>query len=158
MTSHEPDKAATWQHKRYVAQQLWSERQQELVIAWAESEPAIRGVALVGSWARGEARLDSDIDLLFLVTEPARFRDFAIWPPELRPDETAAWRDAVYGVVWSRHIQTRPNLEAEYTFAPLSWADTAPVDPGTARVIRDGCRILVDPDGRLARLAAAVGG
>lgn len=32
------------------------------VVAWATEEPDIKGLALVGSHARGTARIDSDID------------------------------------------------------------------------------------------------
>jgi hypothetical protein len=35
------------------------------------------------------------------------------------------------------------------------WAATDPIDPGARRVVTDGMRILHDPDGRLAALAAA---
>jgi Nucleotidyltransferase domain len=71
----------------------------ERATAWARRRPDIRGLALVGSWARGSARTDSDVDLVVLTTDP--------------------------------------------------------VDPGTRRVVTDGMRILHDPDGRLAALAAA---
>ena len=40
---------------------------------WAAHQPTIAGVALVGSYARGEARPDSDIDLVLLCEEPHGF-------------------------------------------------------------------------------------
>ncbi len=39
--------------------------------------------------------------------------------------------------------------------AEPTWAATDPVDPGTHGVVREGLRILHDPDGRLAALAVA---
>jgi hypothetical protein len=38
---------------------------------------------------------------------------------------------------------------------PPSWA-AVPLDPGTARVLRDGCRILHDPEGLLGHALEAV--
>jgi hypothetical protein len=46
-------------------------------------------------------------------------------------------------------------LEVEVGLTEPAWAATDPVDPGTRRVVTDGMRILRDPDGRLAALAAA---
>jgi len=42
-------------------------------LAWAKSEEVIRAVALVGSWSRGAARMDSDLDLIVLCTEASAF-------------------------------------------------------------------------------------
>jgi uncharacterized protein len=52
----------------------------------------------------------------------------------------------------------RSGLAVEFGFVPPNWASVDPADPGTARVVRDGCSPLVDPEGALARLSAAVGG
>ena len=40
-------------------------------VAWTEAEPSWRALALVGSWARGVAREDSDLDLVVLTDQPA---------------------------------------------------------------------------------------
>lgn len=45
----------------------------ESVRRWAERRDDIRGLVLVGSHARGDAALDSDIDLVLLCTEPALY-------------------------------------------------------------------------------------
>jgi uncharacterized protein len=34
------------------------------VAAWATQQPDVVGVAVVGSWARGQARMDSNVDLV----------------------------------------------------------------------------------------------
>ncbi len=49
-------------------------------------------------------------------------------------------------------------FEVEIGFAHPAWAEVDSLDPGTQRVVADGCRILHDPDRLLARLCAAVGG
>ena len=48
-------------------------------------------------------------------------------------------------------------VEIEVGLTAPSWADTDPLDSGTARVVREGFSIVFDPDGLLARLEGAVG-
>lgn len=55
-----------------------------------------------------------------------------------------------------RRLRLRSGLEIEFGIAPLSWASTAPLDAGTARVIHDGYIPIFDPDGLLRRLIRAV--
>jgi uncharacterized protein len=125
------------------------------VTDWAKTQVEIRGLALVGSYARNAARPDSDIDLIVLTKDPQDFRDPAWlaaidWPAaKVRP---VKWTDEEYGAVWSRRVWFVPEVELEISFARLSWANTSTLDPGTARVVREGCRILFDPDGLLERL------
>lgn len=130
------------------------------VIQWAMSQPQIHGLLLAGSYARGQARPDSDIDLVVLTPQPDAFRHDTAWISAI--DWQAAgvraldWRDADYGMLWSRHLRLDSAPELEFGFAPLAWAATSPVDEGTHRVISDGCRILYDPHNHFAALVAAV--
>ena len=66
----------------------------------------ILALALVGSWARGEARTNSDIDLMFLTEQPLLFRKNAAWLKEIDWDDRQIerWEDKDYGAVWSRHV------------------------------------------------------
>ncbi|MGH2704321.1 MAG: nucleotidyltransferase domain-containing protein [Actinomycetota bacterium] len=41
--------------------------------------PDVCGVAIVGSWARGEARADSDLDLVILTEDPSRYTHADDW-------------------------------------------------------------------------------
>ena len=43
--------------------------------AWAEQQGNISGVFLVGSYARGTARADSDVDLVILTSRPEGYLD-----------------------------------------------------------------------------------
>jgi uncharacterized protein len=132
------------------------------IAVWAKTRADIRGVALVGSRATRKARAHSDIDLVLLTTDPGRFRSDLSWVGAIDWRDLAAgdlkWSDEDYGVVWSRRILLGPGLEAELSFAPLSWASTAPLDAGTRRVVCHGCQILYDPAGLLDRLCKAVNG
>ncbi len=129
------------------------------VVEWAKAKEEIRGVALVGSYARNQARPDSDIDLVLLTEHAKHFRDAASlttidWPGAgVHPTK---WVYEEYGVVWCYRLWLKPDFELEVAFAPLSWANVSPVDKGTERVVSDGCRVLYDPDGLWNRLALAV--
>jgi predicted nucleotidyltransferase len=46
---------------------------------WASSRPEIVGLLLVGSYARGAPRSDSDVDIMALTNEPAPFFRDRAW-------------------------------------------------------------------------------
>lgn len=126
---------------------------------WARQEPSWRALAVVGSWARGAAREDSDLDLLALTTEldawttdDARVRGLLF---ELGFVEGALTLE-VHGVARSWRAQLGANVELEITLADVIWADTRVIDPGTRRVVGDGIESLVDKDGLLRAIQAAV--
>ena len=127
------------------------------IVSWVRGESDILALAIVGSWARGAARNDSDIDLILLVREPEDFRG-EDWPGEIawREGRVTQWHDADYGVAWSRHLQLSDSREIEFTFCRPSWADTDPVDAGTVEVVSGGCRVLLDKSGLFEKLLSAV--
>ena len=51
----------------------------DLATKWAQNQPGIRLLALVGSHARGTARPDSDIDLLILADKPEEYLQETGW-------------------------------------------------------------------------------
>ncbi|MBF6594916.1 MAG: aminoglycoside 6-adenylyltransferase [Thermaceae bacterium] len=124
----------------------------EQITVWAEARPDVRAVALVGSWAREAARPNSDMDLMLLVFEPELFERETKWVKEISVSKPKRWQDEDYGAASSRRVFLEDGSELEFTFSTLAWASTAPVDPGTFRVIKDGCRILYDPEGILEQL------
>lgn len=132
----------------------------EAVFGWAKARPDVGDVALVGSHARGTARPDSDVDVVMLTATPAAYRVDGWWVAAINwsiaGERVANWSDEDYGVVWSRHVRLTSGAEVDIGFAPLCWADIAPLDAGTRVVISDGCRILHDPDRALERLCRAV--
>lgn len=128
----------------------------EKVVQWASHRTDIFAVALVGSWARGAARADSDIDLMFLTDAPSAFRQDETWINEIKwktvDAEIANWKDEDYGVIWSRHVYFSNGAEIEFGFGFPSWASINPIDAGTFRVVNDGCQILYDPENLLSQL------
>lgn len=126
------------------------------LVRWAANQPHILAVAMVGSYARGKARPDSDIDLIILTSAPEAFREDTQWMQEIGWEHVQAhmtrWRDVEYGQLWSRHIQLSTGLEVEFGFAPPQWAAIDPLDEGTQEVVQDGFWILLDPTGLLNQL------
>ncbi len=114
------------------------------VVVWAEAEGGVAGVALVGSHARGEARPDSDVDLMLLAPNPQHFTENPVWL--LRFGSVASCDTEDWGPVTSLRVFYEAGLEVEYGFATPAWA-ALPVDAGTRRVVSDGMRVLYDPDG-----------
>jgi hypothetical protein len=60
-----------------------------------------------------------------------------------------------WGAVTEHRLLLVSGLEVELNLASPDWAAVEPVDPGTARIVRDGARILHDPQGLLAMLLRA---
>lgn len=125
----------------------------ERVRMWAEARPDVVAVGMAGSWARGDARMDSDVDLVILTHEPRGYVEGETWIQTfggLRIVRTQAW-----GPMTERRFVLSSGLEVEAGIVPPSWAVTDPVDPELPPIIRDGFRILYDPEERLARLLEA---
>jgi hypothetical protein len=135
---------------------------QDCLIAFAARSEGLRAMAVCGSWARGSARPDSDLDVLMLAREPQRWIAAPHpWLTHMGLTEAgftmARVRIARYGVVTSLHCELRPTALLELSVAPEDWANVNPIDPGTRRVVSDGFRVLVDKDGALRALVAAIG-
>ncbi len=125
-----------------------------LVTDWAKREPEIVGLLLVGSYAHGKANPDSDIDLIAFANDINPWLERRDWVNNFGKLRQIEYEDWV-GVKTIRAFFTN-SFEVEFSFALPSWAATNPVDPGTFRVISDGSRILLDPQGFLSKLLRAV--
>lgn len=113
---------------------------------WARGDSRIVAAALVGSYARDEARPDSDIDLVLLADDPDALLGDLEWLA--RFGDVVSTQIDDYGIVRSRRVLYEDGREVEFGVAGREWIET-PVDAGTARVMADGMRILYDPSGGL---------
>ena len=121
-------------------------------VRWAERRPDVVGIALVGSYAKGTAREDSDVDLVVVVEKMAPYIENDAWLSEF--GSLKALSDEDYGLVQSRRAVYARGLEVEWSLADRRWLRVPP-DPLTAAVVKSGMRILYDPSGALAALRAA---
>ena len=122
---------------------------------WAQGRPDVVAVGLAGSWAHGNARMDSDVDVVLLTEDRTLYLEDDAWVYEVggvRLVWTRGW-----GPMTERRFALPSGLEVELGVAPPSWAATDPVDEGTRRVVADGVSIVYDPKGVLARLLDACG-
>ncbi len=124
------------------------------VVGWAADRSDIRGVALVGSHARGTARPDSDVDVVILATEPEQYVNDTAWTRRFGTVSREAKEN--WGRVTSIRVWYEGELEVEFGITSPEWAAT-PVDEGTQQVAVSGIRILLDPDGVLGALRDGLG-
>jgi nucleotidyltransferase-like protein len=124
---------------------------------WARSRSDIRALALVGSYASGNARPDSDIDLVIVADAPDTYQT-ADWV------QSAVGQRGVlgaqleqFGNVWSMFVALAEGPEIEFTFAQRSWVRTDPPAAEVCRIVRGGIVILYDPHGELIALCDACG-
>lgn len=116
------------------------------VTKWAENKSEILGVALVGSYARHQARDDSDVDLVLLASAPQDFINNPEWIKNFGSVKSYTVED--WGLVTSLRVYYTDNLEVEYGLTSPEWA-SEPIDEGTRRIIFDGMQILFDKTGLL---------
>ena len=111
--------------------------------AWAEGEPQIQAVALVGSHARGTAGDTSDVDLVIIADDPARYVHDLGWSHRFGP--VAQFQIEPYGKLTSLRVWYDGGLEVEYGFTDVRWIAT-PLDEGTRQVVSHGLRVLFERD------------
>jgi uncharacterized protein len=126
------------------------------VIVWAGGRQGIRGVAVVGSWARDTARMSSDIDLVVLTLDQDRYLTEENWVEESLGKPGELVRTQEWGPLTERRVRLPSGLEVEFGFVGPEWAAVDPVDPGTAGVVRDECIPLVDPRALFEHVMQAV--
>jgi len=121
---------------------------------WSRSRSDVLALGIVGSYGYGRPRLGSDVDLILLTDDPA---SYGAWLGILSPVAPGRLiRHQQWGPVTEWRFRRPSGLHVELGVAPPSWADTNPLDPGTARVLADGLQIVHDPQDLLAQARDAV--
>jgi predicted nucleotidyltransferase len=81
-------------------------------INWASAQEDVDGIVLVGSYARGAARADSDIDLVLLTDQPQKYLEDLKWVERfglLEKHQTEDYRRLISIRVWYQN-----GVEVEY--------------------------------------------
>ncbi len=113
-------------------------------LQWAQAQADIQAVTLVGSYARGQARDDSDIDLVILTDRPRKYLEHPGWMWLFGPVERHQTED--YGKLISLRVWYVGGPEVEYGLTARQWVDL-PLDAGTRQVIEDGMLVLFEREG-----------
>jgi nucleotidyltransferase-like protein len=121
---------------------------------WAEKQADVRAMAVVGSYAYGRPRMGSDVDLVVLSDDLGRHLREQTFIRSITPGGRLI-RSKQWGPMHERRVRLRSGLLVEFGLTEPAWAGL-PLDGGTAKVITDGCRIVVD-DGRLSRALGSIG-
>ena len=126
----------------------------DAVRQWAADHADVAAVLLVGSFARGTAHSESDVDLVVIMADPLPYLADAAWLS--RFGVVTRVQDEDWGLVQSRRTWYAGGLEVEFGLTTRQWVATDPVDPGTREDVTDGAAIVYDPAGILAALLAAI--
>lgn len=118
-------------------------------VDWAANQADILAVALVGSYARGQARQSSDVDLVMIAADPARLLQRPAWVERFGRVRQVQIED--YGKVTSVRAWYRDGLEVEFGLTNCEWV-RQPLDPGTRRVIEQGLRVVYEQENILSKL------
>lgn len=118
------------------------------VVEWCAKSDNIVGLAVVGSYARGDASDTSDVDLVLLATDKDKLLNNSEWLDTFAVVKAAEIRD--YGKLISIHTEYKQLPEIEFGICDVSWADV-PLDSGTKEVILGGMKVLYDANHLLER-------
>jgi len=121
---------------------------------WAIRNHEVLGVGIVGSWARGTAKPDSDLDLILITTLPEKYLETTDWITyfgTIREVKSEDW-----GMVQTRRVFYQDGSEIEFNITTKEWVITDPVNDGTKLVVREGMIIVYDPQNLLRKLKDAV--
>lgn len=123
---------------------------------WATNEKNILGVALVGSHARNAAKEYSDIDLMIIVNDPQLYLQDISWISQFGKVKEDGIKDEDWGLVKTKRVFYKNEIEAEFNFVTEEWSRVNPVDTGTKKVMTDGNIVLVDKKGLLEKLNKSI--
>ena len=117
-------------------------------VDWASAQGDVQAIALVGSYARAEARDDSDIDLVLLTDEPQKYLEDLKWTEVFGAVEKCQTED--YGKLISIRVWYQNGVEVEYGITTPDWA-AVPLDAGTQEVMLGGMTVLFERGNLLSR-------
>ncbi len=115
---------------------------------WAQTQPDILALALVGSHARNAATETSDIDLVMITELSDHYLGDLSWIRGFGQVDRYQVED--YGKLISVRVWYKGGPEVEYGITDRSWA-ALPLDEGTQDVIIEGMRILFESEQILSR-------
>lgn len=108
---------------------------------WVKQNDNIDSVILIGSYATGEEREDSDVDIQIITSKPDLFINDESFAD--RFGKVIKTKKENWGRVTSIRFWYDNGLEVEFGISTPIWV-SKPLDEGTIRVLTDGYKIIVD--------------
>ncbi|MFL0250304.1 nucleotidyltransferase domain-containing protein [Clostridium neuense] len=108
---------------------------------YAEENDMINAVVLVGSYARGEEKEDSDVDLTIISTTPKLLIEDAEFVNDF--GKLIKVEKENYGRVTSIRAWYEDGMEVEFGITSPLWI-SKPLDEGTLKVLKDGYKVILD--------------
>ncbi len=121
--------------------------------SWVTRQRCIKALALVGSYARGDAHAGSDIDLMIICEDPDEYLLTLNWLLDFGAVQNVQRED--WGLVQTWRVKYA-EMEIEFNITTKQWCSSGELKSGTGRVVNDGMRILFDPENLLHSLAKSV--
>ena len=117
---------------------------------WFKSKEDIKGVLVVGSFAREEQNKDSDLDIMILSDDYENYINNQNWVSNFGDIKSSKVED--WGAVKTVRVFYKNGDEIEFNFSDRTWANINPIDEGTRKVMCDGFKVVYDSQLLLARL------
>ena len=114
----------------------------EALRQWAQEETSIESVILVGSWARGTNRPDSDMDLCILTARREGLLAENHFPSLF--GKVCRQQTEYYGACTSVRVWYEGGAELEFGLVEPDWI-ALPLDEGTRRVLYDRAGYFDNP-------------
>ncbi|RTL36605.1 MAG: hypothetical protein EKK48_25540 [Candidatus Melainabacteria bacterium] len=121
---------------------------------WCGQRQDLLGLLLIGSYARGTAKPDSDVDLILISMQPLAYVDNCRWAEVFGAIKKAELED--WGLVKSWRIIFQTGLEVEFGITDMDWLSQEQLQGSTGKIIADGAQIIFDPRGELAESIRSV--
>jgi aminoglycoside 6-adenylyltransferase len=128
------------------------------VTDWADERDDVKALLLVGSRTRTVTPADrwSDLDLIFLLDDPAPYTEDSSWVHEFGAP-LVTFLEATLDGHWERRVLYETGEDVDFVLFPASITDRLEGSSGAAELLARGYRVLVDRVGleeTFARLAA----
>ncbi len=110
---------------------------------WSEQQTHIKGVAVVGSFARGDFHSNSDVDLTIISTNKELTLDIIKNEFNFGNIESSSLEE--WGILTSIRIFYGNGLEVEYGVVTDQWVKE-PLDEGTKNVVKNGFKVVTEKE------------
>ena len=113
----------------------------KLVKKWINKEEDIKGALLIGSYARGEERSDSDIDFIFVVEDVDKWTGHINWVKNFGRLLSVSVEE--FEEVKALRVYYQDSNELEFGFVTQEWLNK-PYVSTTQEVFDGGVKVLLD--------------